>query len=348
MTTEIPRWGRVTAQPHEFLILIRNGRVEQAGQGLSVWKWPADSVTLIPTSIRKLAFKADQVTVEKAGIEVTGLAVFRVAEPLLAFRMLDGATTALSDILREMFIGATRRIVAGLTLEECLTHRKERVAASLMAEIAPVLAGEGRVDDTTNAGWGVVLDTIEIQDVRVLSTEVFARLQAPYREKLALAALVAKDEVSREASRLEAARQSAAEKTRRALMQEEEARLSAERERDVLARAHKDRVKEQELLAELDRQQRTALAERERATVALETRRIEGALQADLVRMDREAHVDLTDARLRELMLTRTLPEVTKALANAVDHVNVTTTEASMARLVEAGTEALSALARPR
>ena len=126
------------------------------------------------------------VTVEKVGVEVKGLAVYRIAEPLLAFRMMDLDRNSLTEILRDMFVGATRRIVASLTLDECIRHRKDHIAAALMEEIAPILAGEGAPEDTNAAGWGVVLDTIEIQDVRVLSAEVFQRLQAPFREKLAL------------------------------------------------------------------------------------------------------------------------------------------------------------------
>jgi regulator of protease activity HflC (stomatin/prohibitin superfamily) len=346
MSNPLPRWGRVSARPHEFLIVVRDGRVRKSGQGLSVFKWPSDSVALVSTSIRKLSFKADQVTVEKAGVEVTGLAVYRVADPLLAYRMLDGDPRALDDILRDMFIGATRRIVASLGLDECITHRKTRVAAALMSEIAPVLAGAGRVDDSTDAGWGVVLDTIEIQDVRVLSSEVFARLQAPYREKLALEALRAKDEVTREASRLEAARDATAEQSRRALMQEEEARLVFERKRALEIREHADLVKTRDLEAELARKQRTVEAERERALVALDTRRLEGALSAELVRLDREAHVDLSDARLREIALTRTVPELAKGLSGAVSKLEIVSTDASVARLVEAGTRALSSLGK--
>ena len=51
-----------------------------------------------------------------------------------------------------------------------------------MREISPVLAGEGSESDATHAGWGVVLDTIEIQDVTVLSPTVFSNMQAPYRQ----------------------------------------------------------------------------------------------------------------------------------------------------------------------
>src|SRR5689334_22150443 len=114
-----PRWGRVVAQPNEFLIHIRDGRVRRSGQGLSCFKWPGDSVAIIPTSITKLSFRADQVTLEKAGVEVTGLAVYRVVEPMIAYRMMDSDRASMTDILREMFVGATRRIVAALTLDEC-------------------------------------------------------------------------------------------------------------------------------------------------------------------------------------------------------------------------------------
>ncbi len=344
MSNEIPRWGRVSADPHEFLVQMRDGKIVRSGQGLSVFKWPSDSIALVPTSIRKLSFRADQVTLEKTGVDVTGLAVYRVAEPLLAFRMLDGNVGGLTDILREMFIGATRRIVAGLTLEECITHRKERVAAALIEEITPLLAGQGRDDDATDMGWGVVLDTIEIQDVRVLSNEVFARLQAPYREKLALDALRAKDEVTREAERLEMEKRRTAEQSRRALMAEEEARLVAQRKREAEARAHADELLRQEHEAALEREQRAVMAARTRADVELETRRKTAEVAAETVRMERAAHVDLTEARLRELLMTRTLPEVAIALKGAVERVHVTTTDANVARLFEVGSEVVAGL----
>ena len=48
-----------------------------------------------------------------------------------------------------MFVGAARRLVANLSLQECLTRRKETIAAFLMEEIAPVVGSEGSPDDTT-------------------------------------------------------------------------------------------------------------------------------------------------------------------------------------------------------
>ncbi|MBS2014884.1 MAG: hypothetical protein JST00_18485 [Deltaproteobacteria bacterium] len=326
MQQRVPVWGRVTADANEFLIQMRRGRIVRSGQGLSCFKWPWDSVAIVPTSIAKLSFAADQVTTEKVGVEVRGLAVYRIADPLLAYRMIETDRSTLTEILRDMFVGATRRIVANLTLDECITHRKDLVAEALMGEIAPILAGEGSSLDTNTAGWGVVLDTIEIQDVRVLSQEVFQRLQAPYREKLALEALLAEDRVKQERARLDADRRRAEEQARRALMAEEEARMEVERRRAEEARRHDDELASRRLEAELTRQRRKAEADRERAAIELDAKREAGEVEASLVRASRAAYADLTDARLREIMITETMPALAEAFRGSFDRIHVTTT----------------------
>jgi flotillin len=315
----IPRWGRVVARPHEFLVHIRNGRVITSGQGASCFKWPSDGVAMIPTSIEKLGFSADQVTREKVGVEVTGLAVYRIVEPLLAYRMLDLETSRLSEVLRDMFVGATRRIVASLTLEECIAHRKERVAAALMSEIAPVLAGEGCVEDTTRTGWGVVLDTIEIQDVRVLSEEVFQRLQAPYRDQLALTSMEARAHV-----------QVAEETAARAAMEEEIARAARRQQAEI--QRENERV-EADLRAAARRaeaaeahQRRTMELEQENQRRKLELQQRAGELEVELERARREARGEPTEAQLREVMLTQTMPRVAEAFRGSFERVNVTST----------------------
>lgn len=346
---EIPRWGRVTAKPNEFLIQMRGATIVRAGQGQTCFKWPSDSVTLVPTSLAKLSFVADQVTREKVGVEVRGLAVYRIAEPLVAFRMIDLDRASLTDVLREMFVGATRRIVSGLTLDEALTHRKDRVASALMAEVSPILAGEGAPTDTNHAGWGVVLDTLEIQDVRVLSEEVFSRLQAPFREKLALDALLAEARVTEERARLESERRRSEEQTRGALMEEEEARLAHERRRAEEQRRHEDALLDERQRAELARARERAEADRERAAIDLEAKREAAALDAEVVRRAREAHVDLSEARLRELMLTQTMPEVARAFRDSFDRVNVTTTAGGdLLSFLTAGLDQVLALERRR
>ncbi len=423
MKRSTPRWGRVTAAPHEHLLLIRAGRVVRSQQGGSCFRWPSDVVALVDTSVHRLQFSADQVTQEKTGVRVTGLAVFRVVQPELAYRMLNlEQPSEYCDILREMFTGATRRLVANLTLEDCLTRRKDALAAELMAEVAPVVQGRGGDGDDTDRGWGVVIDTIEVQDVRILSEEVFSRLQAPYREGLALEAVRAEAEVERERAVIEAQQARAREEQRRELMALEEARLEAERERarqqlahdqelasitqqseaaleeaaqaasiaaehrKAAAHADRERLMAQaaaeraamkakadaersrlqveaaaerdalvaradvgrerlvaeaasdralletkadaertalEARAEADRERILAEAETETARLRAEALREQGAAAAEVTRLERAAKDAISEARLREIALTESLPRVAEAFADSFGEVTV-------------------------
>ena len=190
------KWGWISAKPSEFLIRMRGGNVVSAGQGATVFKWPWDSMAIVPTTVQRLHFVADQITQEKVGVKVTGIAVYRIAEPLIASRMLnfsfpERAQEKLAEMMEEMCVGASRRLIANLTVEQCLTQRKEALSVELVREIAPVVSGEGRLEDETDRGWGVVVDTIEIQDVRVLSGQVFSNMQARFR--------LSQEQVAREA-----------------------------------------------------------------------------------------------------------------------------------------------------
>ncbi|MFH1809051.1 MAG: hypothetical protein ABIJ09_09925 [Pseudomonadota bacterium] len=200
---KLKRWGFVTAKPSEYLICIKRGKIHRrsSGQGARVFKWPWESVSIVPTTLQRVEFVADQITRERVGVQVTGIAVYRITDPEIAFKVLnfsfgERAGEKLRETLREMFIGAARRLVANLALDDCLMKRKEAIATFLMQEIAPVVSGRGSPEDTTDRGWGVVIDTIEIQDVKVKSEQVFNNMQAAYRAELS--ARAARAELDRE------------------------------------------------------------------------------------------------------------------------------------------------------
>ena len=323
---EIPSWGLVAAEPHEFLVQIRRGRVRRAEQGGSCWRWPSDTVALVDTSVRRLQFTADQVTREKVGVAVTGLAVFRIVQPLLAWRTLDlSQGEGYAEILREMFVGATRRLVANLGLEECLTRRKDALAAELTAEVAPVVQGDGRAEDSTERGWGIAIDTIEIQDVKILSEEVFANLQAPYRESLELEALKARAEVEAEQQRIEVEQQRAAELARQAQMELEKERLVAEADRRRQAASDGAELARMDLDAHIERTEAEAASAARIAEQQAEAERCRGQARADVVAMDRRAGAEpVSEQRLQEMMLTETLPRMAEAFADSFGQVVLT------------------------
>ncbi len=273
---KMKKWGLVTARPSEFLIHMRRGRVrEVSGQGASCFKLPGDAVAIVPTSVQRLHFTADQVTSEKVGVQVTGLAVYRIVDPLVAFRMLnfsfpERAQQKLADLLREMFVGAVRRLVANLSVEECLSKRKEGIATELMREIAPVVSGKGRPEDRTDSGWGVVLDTIEIQDVRVLSETVFANMQARFREEQERVAREAELSKERFIQRAEAEAERQIALTRLATEEEvRHKRQEAEEQAKLEALAVESRVEEARVAKERSTRQAQVGLERETALTKL-------------------------------------------------------------------------------
>src|SRR5260221_9673415 len=105
-------WGYIGAEPSEYLVCTRRGVVDRrrSGQGMRMFKWPWHSVAIVPTTLQRVEFSADQITRERVGVGVTGIAVFRIAEPLLAFRVLDfthsrdEAAAKLAATMREMFV----------------------------------------------------------------------------------------------------------------------------------------------------------------------------------------------------------------------------------------------------
>jgi flotillin len=339
------RWGFVSARPSEFLVHVRRGRIldRSSGQGASCFKWPWDSVAIVPTSLQRLTFDADQVTLEKVGIAVRGLAVYRITDPVLAYRVLnfsypERAQQKLAETLTAMCVGATRRIVAGLSLDACLTRRKAEIAQSLLEEIAPVVGGRGRPDDPTRQGWGVVLDTLEIQEVRVSSDAVFAAMQAPYRAHLDREAREARAEADAatalreaeshreaESARLDAA---AEVRAREAAIREDEARQRLEREAALRARERDIESAEAEAAtAEAIRRQALAVqaAEAEIAAHEVEVQRLSLsaerdalAWRADHARREAEAAVTSLEGRQHaEVKLADATAEQALAAADA-------------------------------
>ena len=189
---------------------------------------------------------------------------------------------------------------------------------------APVVQGTGRTDDSTERGWGIAIDTIEVQDVNILSEEVFSRLQAPYREQLGLEAARAHDQLQQEKFRIAAEHERNQERHRLEMIELEEARIAAERQRAVEEAAHDERISRIEQEAEISREEAAATSDMRTAELRAEAERVAGAVRAELLRLERSAQDQVSQARLQELMLTQTLPEVARAFRESFDRITVT------------------------
>ena len=172
--------GIVNASPAEFVIHQRMGRIRHLGRGISFFKLPwIDRYTIIPSSTRAIQFKADQITAENQGVEISGFAVWRVADAGKAaanfdFTDAEAALTTIGGALQDVVESAIRHQVARMTIED-VWRKRGSIILQLKEEMAYV------------AGlWGIALETVEIKSVRILSRQLFENLQAPFRNALRL------------------------------------------------------------------------------------------------------------------------------------------------------------------
>ncbi len=135
--------GIVNAGPAEFVIHQRMGRIRHLGRSISFFKLPwIDSYTIIPSSTRTIQFKADQITAENQGVEISGFAAWRVADAGKAaanfdFTEPEAALSAIGAALQDVVESAIRVQVARMTIEDALRKRGS-IILQLKEEIAYV------------------------------------------------------------------------------------------------------------------------------------------------------------------------------------------------------------------
>ena len=171
--------GVVNAGPAEFAIHQRMGRIRHLGRGISFFKLPwIDRYTIIPSSTQTIQFRADQITAENQGVEISGFAVWRVADAGKAaanfdFTEPEDALATIGSALQDVLESAIRHQVARMTIDAL--RKRGSIILQLKDEMAYV------------AGlWGIAVETVEIKSVRILSRQLFENLQAPFRNALRL------------------------------------------------------------------------------------------------------------------------------------------------------------------
>lgn len=296
--------GYIIASPAEFALHRRFGRTLRAGRGLGFIKLPLiDRYYLIPATAQSVSFAADQITAENQGVEVAGFAVWKVGDPEKASASFDfsdpaAAIGVIGGNLKNMVESAIRHQVANMTMEDAL-RKRGTIILRLKEELAYIAEQ-----------WGLVIETVEIKNVRVLSAALFNQMQARFRDATRLESELSTAETEREiAERKLAGRQEMAVKeqefARRELDRKSESdrlRMAAEIETRALRLGHeKDLVASERALHDA----RAALETTQRQHVAAL-----GLIDDDLKRRQ----IETANAENPTLALVKALPAVAGSL----------------------------------
>lgn len=180
----------VQSNLNEWVVITRGGKLIQADIGLNCFVTPWDSVAIFPSKLTKVEVQTQQITQEMQGVQVNSMLEWTIDRegngPMKAFQNLDLATgnfTNANNTLRDLTSAIVRHQIANSTLDSIIKDR-EKLRAAILRDIN---------DQAT--GWGVHLATVEIIDVRILSSSLFKNLQTPFREENNKKATVEKLEV---------------------------------------------------------------------------------------------------------------------------------------------------------
>lgn len=286
---------RVVAQPDEWLLHIRDGRLLRTGVGVVAWRRPGDVVARFTSTLQRVRFEVQALSADGVEVALEGFLLWTVDPegegPFQAFRQLgivnleaggEGLasakhllTTPQHRAFRQLLCAAAQRRAARQPLE-ALLHEQGALVAALGEELRGL-----------EAELGIRIEQLEMIRVRPSDPEWLERLAAEG------------DATSRERAR--AARLESEERTRlrelasAARIAEQE---SAERER-TMAREHAHALRAQALKAERAREARLAEAALAQELAEAERALAEQALVAELDQLRRRAEAERDAAMAR-------------------------------------------------
>jgi regulator of protease activity HflC (stomatin/prohibitin superfamily) len=334
------RWGYIAAYPHEYLIHFRKGQLNEknSGQGASCFKWPRDTVFIIPTSLKEIVFQANQLSADNVDIRLRGMAIYHINNPVQIYTMLNfsnrqKAEEKLAKMIGDLCRSTSKWLVANMGIDECMRKRKEDIAGALKNEVSRIVADKEK-------GWGVEIVTIDIQDIYIQDIEIFNAMQMLFKtEKMRESQLIQLEmKQNLELKKLEQEREIAESRKNNEL---EKAKINAEiKNKQIQLDQGNDeqqfaldryRIEQNEsfsqykLAQELERERQKMLLQSE--VIQQEMEKQKATLQLEIDALQRKIAVEntATPVSLEKNFIEKALPIIAEALAKSMSnsHFNV-------------------------
>ena len=142
----------VESNPNEWLVVIRDGKLVQAGVGLKTFIGITDTYVKFPSKVERVEFTANNVTKEMQGVIITGFAFWTVYReedgPFRCYKYMEGGDANAN--VQAMCESVLRNLIANSTLDEVLRSRNH-LRDSMKKDLKDQFKG-----------WGIWLESVEI------------------------------------------------------------------------------------------------------------------------------------------------------------------------------------------
>jgi regulator of protease activity HflC (stomatin/prohibitin superfamily) len=296
----------IKAQPNEYLVVGRGGKISSYGQAASAYIWPGSTFVLIPSTQQEAAFEMTQESKDCVPLRFKGIVIYHIADAELAARQFNFAqghgVQEINTLINHICLGVLRATVAHRTMDECIEQRKTTLTNAVASALREAIQGSEQ-----RPGWGIALDVVQVAQVFIVDQELRRQLEAEVRNNIKMKSDLSDLQTRENVQRAEAA-------SKRRLQQEQ---LEADREKTAIdhEKLHLRKVYEQaEIEANHPIEQLRIEKEMERLRQLLEKRKLENQLEQLKVQatmLPEQARHELR----KELLPLEQVPAMAKAMS---------------------------------
>jgi hypothetical protein len=175
----------VKANPHEFLVVGRRGRITNRGPAASAFLWPGSTHVLVPSTQQEATFEMTQESKDSIPLRFKGIVVYRVVNPALAARRFDFSAgrghEQIKALLGHVCLGELRAVVAHMTMAECIEERKTTLTDAVAGALRQAVGGAD-----AEHGWGLELEVVQVAQVFIVDADLRRKLEAEVRNAIAV------------------------------------------------------------------------------------------------------------------------------------------------------------------
>jgi hypothetical protein len=187
----VARWSFVVSQPDEWLLRIHNGRLVNAGIGISVWRRPGDVIARFSSTMQRAGFSVEAITQEHLYVLIDGFVLWTVSSagdgPFQAFSKIGIAnldnpppglkskkhllTSLQYHAFQGMIAAEVQRYAATVSLNELLIEQ-DKFVSGLQEQLAKM-----------NAPFGTRIEQFQILQVQPKDPALLRELSTGYEEQ---------------------------------------------------------------------------------------------------------------------------------------------------------------------
>jgi SPFH domain / Band 7 family len=312
----------VKAGPNQYLLVGRNGTLENRGSAVQAILRPGTVYALVPSSKQEASFEFTQETKDGIPLRFKGIVLYRITDPVAAARLFDfGAGDGVGRIttmLTHVCLGELRHAVSTMTMVECIEQRKTTLSGVVEAALKQTIdAGEAGA-----AGWGISVEVAQLAQVFIVDAGLRQQLEAEVRNEIRLKADQS-DLRTREEVRLAEMASHGRVEEQKLAGDREDLRRAEELELAQLARqrrmlAESTGTERQAMQLEQERFRAEMEVEQDRVTAEAPVRRLRAATETGLLREELEMQTLQTQVRNLDVERELALPRARQALRREI------------------------------